>query len=163
MLTVLQQKLAEAHGLALAASAVTAKVAERIEDRGLLDALEGMHAEAEETRARCLLVERSLPEELFDELRAHANTTHETASDLVGAWFKAGTDPLRAWGFLAMGEAAEVATWSAVGVLAVGADEERVMELAAWALPVQKRHLELALAGAVVLAQGFDPVGPRWG
>ena len=163
MLTVLQEKLAEAHGLAMSASVVTTKVAERVLDRALLRELETMHAEAEETRARCLLAERQLPEELFEELRAHANSTHETGADLVGAWFKAGTDPLRAWTFLAMGEAAEVAVWSAVAALAACADADDVVELAAWALPVQKRHLSAAFDGAVVLADAFDPVGPRWG
>jgi hypothetical protein len=163
MLTVLQQKLAEAHGLAMSASVVTGKVAERVEDRGLLRDLERMRAEAEETRARCLAVERQLPEELFDELRAHANSTHETGADLVGAWFKAGTDPLRAWTFLAMGEAAEVAVWSAVAALALDADADDVSELATWALPVQRSHLATALDGAVVLAATFDAVAPRWG
>jgi hypothetical protein len=163
VLTVLQQKLAEAHGLAIAAAAVTDKVAERVDDASLLDELETMHADAEETRARCVLVERELPEELYDELRAHAVSTYEKAADLVASWFKAGTDPLRAWGFLAMGEAGEVATWSAVAELAVRADADDVAELAAWALPVQQRHLAAAIDGAVVLASAFDPVGPRWG
>ena len=42
-----------------------------------------------------------------------------------------------------------------------GADD--VATLAAWALPIQQRHLAFALDGAVALAEGFDPVGPRWG
>jgi hypothetical protein len=138
-------------------------VAKRVDDEALLRELETMNEDAEETRARCLLVERTLPEELFEELRAHANSTHESAADLVGAWFKAGTDPLRAWTFLAMGEAAEVAVWSAVAALAVRADDDQTAELAAWAVPVQRRHLAVALDGAVVLATDFDPVGPRWG
>jgi hypothetical protein len=163
VLTVLQQKLAEVHGLAMSASVVTAKVAERVDEPTLVEVLATMHAEAEETRARCLLLERRLPEELFHELRAHANSTHETGADLVGAWFKAGTDPLRAWAFLAMGEAAEVAAWAAVAALATRADADDVAELAAWALPVQKRHLAAALDGSVVLSNTFDPIGPRWG
>jgi hypothetical protein len=163
MLTVLQEKLAEAHGLAIAATVATAKVAERVSDETLLDGLSALHRDAEETRARCLLVERTLPAELYDEVRARASTTHEHAADLVGAWFKAGTDGLRAWSFLAMGEAAEVATWEAVAVLAAGADADDVARLAAWALPIQQRHLAFALDGAVALAEGLDPVGPRWG
>ena len=163
MLTVLQQKLAEAHGLAMSASVVTKKVSERILDRTLRRELETMSAEAEETRARCVLLERQLPEELHEELRAHATSTHEKAADLVGAWFKAGTDPLRAWSFLAMGEAGEVAAWTAVAALALRADQGDVAELAAWALPVQKRHLETVLAAIVPLSTTFDPVGPRWG
>ena len=76
MLTVLEQKLAEAHGLAMSAWVVAGKVAGRIEDPSLLHELDRMREEAEETRVRCLLVERALP--AFDELRAHASSTHET-------------------------------------------------------------------------------------
>ena len=163
MLTVLEQKLAEAHGLAQAAAVVTAKVAERLEERSLLDVLATMRNDADETRARCLEVELRLPPASFDEVRAHANSTNESASDLVGAWFKAGTDPLRAWSFLAMGEAAEVAVWAAVAMLANNAHADDVAELAAWALPVQRRHLEIALEGSILLADSFDPTAPRWG
>jgi hypothetical protein len=163
MLNVLQEKLADAHGLAIAASVVTAKVAERVSDPVLLDGLSSLRADAEETRARCALVERTLPAEIADEVRARAGSTHESAADLVGAWFKAGTDPLRAWIFLAMGEAAEVAAWEAVAVLAARADADDAGKLAAWALPLQKRHLAFVLDGVVTLAGSFDPAGPRWG
>jgi hypothetical protein len=163
MLTVLQQKLAEAHGLAISASLVSRKVAARVEDARLARELETMRAEADETRERCLLREHLFPDELADELRAHAVSTSETGADLVASWFKAGTDPLRAWVFLAMGEAAEVAAWSAVASLAAAAGDADTAQLAAWALPVQQRHLEAALDGAAVLAGAFDPVGPRWG
>lgn len=163
MLTVLQEKLAEAHGLALAASTVTRKVEERVDEPELVHALRQMRTEAEETRARCLVVEHGFDDELATEMLHHANSTHMRSADLVGAWFKAGTGPLRAWSFLAMGEAAEVATWSALASLAARSEEAAVAELAAWALPIQERHLESALEGAVVLARTFDPAGPRWG
>jgi hypothetical protein len=163
VLTVMQEKLAEAHGLAIAAAVVTAKVEAKIDDPLLREALAGMSRDADEARARCLEVERSYPEELAQELLAHANTTHEHAGDLVASWFKAGTDPLRAWSFLAMGEAGEVAVWSALRTLAVKSGEPAVEELAEWGLAVQLRHLEVALDGAVRLAQPLDPRSPRWG
>ena len=34
---------------------------------------------------------------------------------------------------------------------------------AAWALPVQRRHLDTALSGVARLAELRDPTGPRWG
>ena len=94
---------------------------------------------------------------------AHANSTSEKGADLLGAWFKAGTDPLRAWTFLAMGEAGEVAAWSAVGELAGRHPHEGVRELALWALPVQETHLRIALEGAVTLAAALEPAAARWG
>jgi hypothetical protein len=156
MLTVLQEKLAEAHGLAIAAAVVVDKVLERTEDLGLRRRLWSLQDDAAEVRARCLAVEEGLGQELL----AHAHVTRDRAADLSGTWFKAGTSPFRAWSFLAMGEAGEVATWAAVSVLA---DADVIAELAAWALPLQRRHLELALDGAAQLARQADPQAPRWG
>jgi hypothetical protein len=163
MLTVLQEKLAEAHGLAIAAAVVVDKVEERTLDLELRRRLWAMQDDAAEVRARCLKAEQELGAELADQLLAHANLTREHAADLAAAWFKAGTSPLRAWSFLAMGEAGEVATWAAVEALAARVDVDGIAELAAWALPLQRRHLELALDGAAQLARQADPDGPRWG
>jgi hypothetical protein len=162
MLTVLQEKLAEAHGLAIAAAVVVDKVEERTLDLELRRRLWTMQEEAAETRARCLAAEERFGEELATELLAHAHATREQAAELSGAWFKAGTSPLRAWSFLAMGEAGEVATWTAVEALA-SRTNDGIAELAAWALPLQRRHLELALDGAALLAAQADPHDPRWG
>ena len=162
MLTVLQERLAEAHGLAISAGAVTGLVSERTEDGELRHWLEQLRADAEETRARCLLVERTLGL-IAAEVLAHANTTSEKAADLAGAWFKAGTGPLAAWSFLAMAEAGELAAWSAVEALAARSPHAEVAALPGWALPVQRRHLELALRGVGRLAERADPQAPRWG
>jgi hypothetical protein len=163
MLTVLQEELAEAHGLAIAAAVVVDKVEERTLDLELRRRLWAMQDDAAEVRARCLAIEEGFGKEVANELLAHANTTREQAADLAGAWFKAGTSPLRAWSFLAMGEAGEVATWAALEELAARADVEGLSELAAWGLPLQRRHLDLALDGASILARAADPRGPRYG
>ncbi len=152
MLSLLMEKLAEVHGLAITGSAVAARLE-----------LEALQAESDRTRQRCAEVERTFGEELAAEMLAHANSTAEKGNDLIGAWFTAGTDPLRAWTFLAMVEAGEVAGWSVVAELAGRHPHEQVGELAAWALPVQKRHLRIALDGAVALAEALEPAAPRWG
>jgi hypothetical protein len=159
MLTVLQQTLAEAHGLAIAASETVERVAGRIDEPDLLRRLDELRLDAREVRGRCLEAERELGEE--QELLAHANTVSEHAADLAGAWFRAGTGPLRAWGFLAMGEAGELATWTALCSLA-GRDG-RLVELAEWGLETQRRHLELVLEGVPILAARFEPAEARWG
>ena len=157
MLTVLQEALAEAHGLAIAASAAVDRVERRTADRDLRRRLDELRLDAAEARARCLDAERSFG----DEVLARANTISDRAADLAGAWFKAGTGPLSAWTFLAMGEAGEVAAWSALRLLAER--EGRLMELAEWGLEVQRRHLELALDGVELLAGRLEPAAPRWG
>jgi hypothetical protein len=163
MLSVLQEKLGEAHGLAMAAAVVTEHVQDRTDDSALSIELRKMREDAEEARARCLAAERRFEAARADEILAHANTTKEKAADMLGAWFKAGTGPLAAWSFLAMGEAAEVATWSALARLALRADPEGIGELALWGLPVQERHLQTALDGAARLAELADPHAERWG
>lgn len=163
ILSELQAKLAEAHALAIAAATVTAKVEALTPDHELKLELHALHRDADDTRARCLALEQSFGFELADALLAHVNATKQKAADLAGAWFKAGTGPLAAWTFLAMGEAGEVVVWSGVQTLAAKARDDAVLELATWALPIQRAHLETAMSGAVRLAELRDPTGPRWG
>jgi hypothetical protein len=163
MLIELHEKLADAHALALAAAIVTEKLEPLTPDHELKAELHAMHGDADDTRARCLAHEQSLGPDLADELLAHVNTTKEKASDLAGAWFKAGTSPIAAWTFLAMGEAAEVAVWTVLQTLAAKAHDRAILELATWALPIQRAHLDRALSGTVRLAELRDPTGPRWG
>lgn len=162
-LTVLQEKLAEAHGLAIAATAVTVQVEAIVMDAELHDDLRALRDDAEETRTRCLDVEPVFGVAQAETMLAHANTTHAKASDLAGAWFMAGTDAVAAWSFLAMGVAAEVTVWTAVATLARKTAHGEVCELADWAVDLQRRHLEQALAGAIRLAAQLDPVAPRYG
>jgi hypothetical protein len=155
-LTVLAQKLADAYGLALAAIDVTKKVEPLVDDVELSGRLRAMRKDAEETCERCAVL-------ATQDMRAQASTIHERGADLAGAWFKAGTDALSAWSFLAMGEAAEVATWAAVTELALQAGDVAIAELAAWALPLQQEHLATALSGAVRLAGYEQALAPRFG
>ncbi len=163
MLTVLQEKLAEAHALAIASDAVAAKVLERVDDPGLRHDLQAMQRDAAETRARCIELEKRYDEETRRELLHHVSSTRDKATDLASAWFKAGTGPIASWAYLAMGEAGEVAAWSAVTALAVRARDGALCELAGWALELQQTHLRIALEGAVRLAERADPDAPRWG
>lgn len=163
VLSVLHEKLAEAHGLAIAASTVSAKLEDRTDELELIRELGRMRHEAHELRERCLALERELGEEAATEMLAHANTTDETASDLAGAWFKAGTDPIRSWWFLVMGEAAEVAAWSVVRDLAHAARAVEIEQLAGWALPIQERHLAAAFDCLRILTARTAPLAARWG
>jgi hypothetical protein len=74
-----------------------------------------------------------------------------------------GHRPARGLGLLAMGEAAEVTTWTAVAELAERAEADAVASLASWALEVQERHLQLALDGVARLASLVGPGAPRFG
>jgi hypothetical protein len=115
---------------------VAAKLHGFVGERELVELLEELRVEADQTRARCAYIEEG--EELV-----HANSTAARGLDLLDAWFKADTGPVAAWTFLVMVEGAEVAAWSA---LAEVLQNGEAAELASWALPVHERHLEAALA-----------------
>jgi hypothetical protein len=161
MLSVLQEQLGEVHGLAMAASETVDRVEARVVNRELRRRLDALRLDASEIRGRCLEAERAYDEELGREILEHANTVGEKAADLAGAWFKAGTGPLQAWSFLAMGEAGELCSWRALSSLAER--ECELVELAAWGTDVQRRHLELVLESAPLVAELLDPAAPRWG
>jgi hypothetical protein len=161
VLSVLQQQLGEAHGLAMAAAETVDHVESRVVNRELRRRLDELRLDASEIRGRCLEAERAYGEEPGSEILAHANTIAEKAADLAGTWFKAGTGPLAAWSFLAMGEAGELSSWTALRSLAER--EGELAELAAWGVEVQRTHLELVLESAPLVAQLFEPAAPRWG
>jgi hypothetical protein len=164
ILSVLQEKLAEAHGLAGAAVVITELVEPRVADAESRHEVRVLRADAEETRARCIAAEERYDSDTATAMLEHANTTRERAADLAAAWFTAGTGPLAAWSFLTMGEAAEVAAWSAVATLAAKSrDGAALGDLPGWSVEVQTRHLETALRGAIRIAQLLDADAPRWG
>jgi hypothetical protein len=161
MLTVLQEQLGDVHGLAMAASETVERVDSWELGRELARRLDVLRLDGSEIRARCIEAERAYGRELEAEIVARANTVAERAADLAGAWFKAGTGPLAAWSFLAMGESGELSSWTALRSLAER--EGELAELAAWGVGVQHRHLELVLEGAPLVAELFEPAAPRWG
>jgi hypothetical protein len=147
-LSPLQEKLAEVLGLALAAPVVIAKVEQRADD----PAFDGMRAEAREIQARCGAIAKGWGELRWDVL-THADLVERKAGELSSAWFKAATDAVQAYEFLAMAEAGELAATSALGALNRGGEAE-IEELVQFARPVQERHLLAALEGCTRAAAG---------
>jgi hypothetical protein len=151
-LSPLQEKVGEVHGLALAAPAVLAKVADRVDDEALRFELRALEVDAHDVQKRCARVAAAWGEELYWDVLAHSAYVERKAGELANAWFKAGTSAVQAYEFLAMAEAGEVAATLALRVLGVG--DAEAAELAAWALALQERHLQTALDGCVRAAAG---------
>jgi len=59
-----------------------------------------------------------------------------------------------------MAEAGEVGHWEILGKLAERAGDARFTELAAWAIPIQERHLAGVREGSLRLAAEEDPSEP---
>jgi hypothetical protein len=158
-LTVLESKLGEVMGLAMAAQGATGKIAKLVEHEGdedLLRTLERMREEAVETEERCL--ERA--EELDGKKTAILEKAREVkreATDMMRTYLGDDADALDGLEFLTMAEAGEAGHWSIVEVLAHRARDARTSMLAAWAKPIQERHFREAKEGSLALAEAEDP------
>ena len=155
-LTVLEEKLAEVIGLAMAAQSATKKVGGLTEDSELADELEQMHEEARETEKRGT----ELADELDGKKTAVLDKARETkseASEMMSIYLGDDAEALDGFEFLTMAEAGEVGHWSVLRKLNEQARDQRVQELIDWALPIQQRHFEDVKAGSLKLAGQEDP------
>jgi hypothetical protein len=161
-LTVLESKLGEVLGLAMAAQDTGKKVArlakqERATD--LVQTLDQMAREAAETQERCSRLAEELEGKKTALLRKARETKRE-ATEMASTYLGDDADALDGFEFLTMAEAAEVGHWEVVDVLARRAGRREVQELAAWAKPIQQRHFEQARRGSLQLAEQEDPDEP---
>jgi hypothetical protein len=157
-LTVLEEKLAEVIGLAMAAQGATEKVAGLTDDAGLADKLEQMNEEARETEKRGT----EIADELDGKKTAVLEKARETkgeATQMMTTYLGDDADALDGFEFLTMAEAGEVGHWSVLGKLNEQAGDQRLQALIDWALPIQERHFADVKAGSVKLAGAEDPAG----
>ena len=158
-LTVLEEKLGEVLGLAMAAQDATSKVEKLTEDESLAQTLQRQRDEAEQTEERCT----TLAERLDGKKTAVLDKARETkgeATEMMKTYLGEDSDALDGFEFLTMAEAAEVGHWSVLRKLNERASQEGLGELIAWALPIQERHFKEALDGSVELAGQEDPNKP---
>jgi hypothetical protein len=158
-LTVLEEKLAEVIGLAMAAQGATEKVEALTEDEELTQQLERMREEARETEERGT----RYAEDLDGKKTAVLDKARETkaeATEMMSTYLGDDADDLDGFEFLTMAEAGEVGHWSVLGKLNEQAGDERLRELVDWALPIQERHFQAVKAGSLKLAAEEDPNSP---
>src|SRR4051794_32480747 len=157
-LTNLESKLGEVTGLAMAAQVATERVIKLAdgEDPALVSALEKMRQEAEETERRCTDLAASFDGKktaILDEAR----TTKSKGAEMLKIYLDKDSDALDGFEFLTMAEAGEVGHWNVLQQMSAHAAHAGVDELVRWALPIQQRHFEGALAGSKTLADSEDP------
>jgi hypothetical protein len=155
-LTVLEEKLAEVIGLAMAAQGASEKVGSLTEDRELAEKLERMREEARETEQRAT----ELAGELDGKKTAVLDKARETkgeATEMMSTYLGDDADALDGFEFLTMAEAGELGHWSVLRTLNERAGDQRLQELIDWALPIQERHFEEVKAGSLKLAAEEDP------
>jgi hypothetical protein len=155
-LTVLEEKLAEVIGLAMAAQGATEKVEKLTDDDELTRKLEQMREEARETEERGT----SYADDIDGKKTAVLEKARETkseATEMMSTYLGSDADDLDGFEFLTMAEAAEVGHWAVLGKLNERAGDQRLQELVEWALPIQERHFEDVKAGSLKLAAAEDP------
>jgi hypothetical protein len=158
-LTVLESKLGEVIGLAMAAQGATEKIGKLTREEGdeeLVAVLERMRAEAAETEERGTEVAGEY-EGKKTAILEKARETKQEATEMMKTYLGDDADALDGFEFLTMAEAGEAGHWSIVEVLAQRARDARVSTLAQWAKPIQERHFQEAKEGSLKLAQGEDP------
>ncbi|MEA2454275.1 MAG: hypothetical protein QOI45_537 [Thermoleophilaceae bacterium] len=158
-LTVLEEKLAEVIGLAMAAQGATEKVEGLTDDEELTQKLAQMREEARETEERGT----SYAEDLDGKKTAVLDKARETkseATEMMTTYLEGDVDDLDGFEFLTMAEAGEVGHWTILGKLNEQAGDQRLQELVDWALPIQERHFEDVKAGSLKLAAEEDPNSP---
>lgn len=157
-LTNLESKLGEVLGLAMAAQVATGKVIALLDDdpHGLGEKLERMRDEAAETEQRCSELAGGFNGKKTAILE-QARETKSEAAGMMDIYLGEDSDALDGFEFLTMAEAGEVGHWSIVKKFAERADNPDVKKLVEWALPIQQRHYDTALAASVQLAANEDP------
>ena len=155
-LTKLEDKLGEVLGLANAAKEATSKVAGLVDDDGIVATLGRMGDEAAETARRCEEV-AGVREGKKTAIMSKARETTREAKEMMRTYLGKDADGLE---FLSMAEAGEVSHVEILGTMARRARDERIVELAEWALPIQERHLANVREGGVELAAKEDPAEP---
>jgi hypothetical protein len=150
-LTPLDEKLGEVLGLAQAAQDATTTVAKLAEDDAHVERLERMRDDAEETERRTT--------ELVDGLEGKKTKIHEKgretkaeATEMMKTYLGDDADELDGFEFLTMAEAGELGHWEIVREMSRTTGEAAVLELADWAIPIQRRHAEIVRECSLELA-----------
>jgi hypothetical protein len=151
-LTPLDEKLGEVLGLAQAAQDATKHVAGMEDADEFRDELERMRTEAAETEERT----DGLVDGIDGKKTAIREKARETKSEAVGmmrTYLKDEEEALDGFEFLSMAEAGELCHWEIVQTMADTLSVDDVSRLAAWAVGVQRGHVETVRAASLELAQ----------
>jgi hypothetical protein len=150
-LNPLDEKLGEVLGLAQAAQDATAKVAKLADHEQLVARLDKMRDEAAETERRTLQLIDGL-EGKKTKIQEKGRETKGEATEMMETYLGDDADELDGFEFLTMAEAGELGHWEIVREMSRTTGENAALELADWAIPIQKRHTELVRESALELA-----------
>lgn len=150
-LTPLDEKLGEVLGLAQAAQDATEKVAGMEGADEFRDRLARMREEAAETERRTDSLVDSI-DGRKTAIREKAAEVKSEARQMMQTYLAGEDEALDGFEFLTMAEAGELGHWEIVKTMSETVGEQRVAELADWAVGVQRKHLETVRETSLELA-----------
>jgi hypothetical protein len=150
-LTPLDEKLGEVLGLAQAAQDATTTVAKLTEDDEHVGRLDRMRDDAEETERRTQQLIDGL-EGKKTKIQEKGRETKGEATEMMKTYLGDDADELDGFEFLTMAEAGELGHWEIVREMSRTTGENAALELADWAIPIQRRHTELVRESALEVA-----------
>ena len=160
-LTILEAKLGEVTGLAMAAQAATKKVVTLAKDEHpeVVARLAKMHEQAAETERRCTELAGAF-EGKKTAILEEAQATKTKGSEMMSTYLDDDADALDGFEFLTMAEAGEVGHWSVLGKLNEKAGSQPIRALVEWALPIQRGHFAGVTETSLELASEENPDDP---
>ena len=161
-LTQLESKVGEVLGLAQAAQEATRKVktlAQKEKQTDLVQQLNQIAQEAKETAQRVTQVAGSFQGKK-SAINQEAREVKQKASDMMQTYLDEEADALDGFEFLTMAEAGEIGHWRVLGEMSRKAGHAELQNVVEWVTPIQERHFEQALGGALTLAAEEDPNEP---
>ncbi len=151
-LTPLDEKLGEVLGLAQAAQKATEHVTKMEGADDFREQLDRMNDEAVETERRTDALVDSL-EGRKTAIRELAQETKSEAEEMMKTYLEDEEEALDGFEFLTMAEAGELGHWEIVQTIANAVRDQDAVELANWAVDVQRRHFEEVRASSLSLAE----------
>ena len=150
-LTPLDEKLAEVLGLAQAAQQVADDVSKMEGAEDFADDLQRMQDQSAETEQRTDAYIDTL-EGKKTAIREKARETKGEATEMAKTYLEDEEEALDGFEFLSMSEAGELCHWEIVEKMADTLGENEVLQLARWAVPVQRKHVEGVREASLALA-----------
>ena len=150
-LNPLDEKIAEVLGLAQAAQQATETVSKMEGAEDFEADLKRMQDEAAETERRTDALVDGL-EGKKTAIRDKARETKGEATEMMKTYLEGEEEALDGFEFLSMAEAGELCHWEIVEKMADTSGQSEVLELARWAVPIQRGHVEGVREASLTLA-----------
>jgi ABC-type transporter Mla subunit MlaD len=158
-LTHMDEKLAEVLGLAQAAQDTVGDVLKLAEEDQERSVLEQMAQESRETAERTEQFIETL-EGKKTAILDKARETKSEAKEMAQAYLEGKDEVLDGFEFLTMAEAGELGHWQIVRKMNEQVRDERIEELAEFAVPLQQRHFETTLETSLTIAEREEATAP---